>query len=153
EHDEIGALARRRLQGGPAVARDPGAVAGALEVARDDLRDRRLVVNDQHRAPNVIVHGGDCRSDHGRAGLGAVYFTGCSGLGGRQLPTSQNALAPDGSDVGDDESSVRLPPFTRKALTSAVPLSTTYSVRPSGLSRASNGDSPLAVGFLNGVLP
>lgn len=45
--------------------------------------------------------------------------------------------APAGTGIGDDDSSVRLPPSTAKALTACAPVSTTQSVWPLGASRAS----------------
>ena len=53
EHDEIGALLARSVERRGAVGGDARRVAGALQVARDDLGDRRLVVDDQHRAAGV----------------------------------------------------------------------------------------------------
>ena len=58
-----------------------------------------------------------------------------------------NGLAPDGIAVGDDASSVRLPPSTANAPI-ASPSSTRNSVEPSGDSRASNAPAPV-----NEVLP
>ena len=58
EHDQIGTLVGHQLQRLRAVAGDPGPVPGPLQVARDDLGDRRLVVDDQHRAAGVILHDG-----------------------------------------------------------------------------------------------
>ena len=55
EHDEVGpALAGQRERRGPSRG-DARLVAGALEVAGDDLGDRRLVVDDQHRPAPVAV--------------------------------------------------------------------------------------------------
>src|SRR6266851_2773514 len=64
------------------------------------------------------------------------------------MPT---ACAPDGSAVGDEASSARLPPLTANALTLAAPESTTQSLSPLGPRRASSGPRP--EGDLNGVLP
>jgi len=48
-----------------------------------------------------------------------------------------NGAEPAGVAVGDDDSSVRLEPFTENALIACAPLSTTQRVCPSGASRAS----------------
>jgi hypothetical protein len=62
-----------------------------------------------------------------------------------------NGWTPAGSVVGDEASSVRLPPSTAKALTFPAPVSTTQSLSPLGPRRASSGPRP--VGELNDVLP
>src|ERR1019366_6931044 len=67
-----------------------------------------------------------------------------------QLTTMPNGVAPAGSELGEDANSVISPPSTVKPLTASDLLSTTHSVAPSGLRRASNGES---VPVLNGVLP
>ena len=53
EHDQVGRLAGRGLDRGPAVVHDRDAVALADEVALDDLGHDRLVVDDQ----DALVHG------------------------------------------------------------------------------------------------
>ena len=58
EHDEVGPLLAGELDRARAVAGDARVVARALEVARDDLGDRRLVVDDEHGAAGG--HAGDC---------------------------------------------------------------------------------------------
>src|SRR3984957_18515708 len=60
-------------------------------------------------------------------------------------------VAPAGSGVGEPGISVRFPPFTAKAPTAPMRLSSTYSVRPSGLRRASTAPTPPVA--LTGVLP
>src|SRR5713101_7444880 len=62
-----------------------------------------------------------------------------------------NGCAADGSAVGDDAISARLPPLTANALTFAAPESTTQSLSPLGPRRASSGPRPAVE--LNGVLP
>src|ERR1700722_5871626 len=61
-------------------------------------------------------------------------------------------VAPAGSAVGEDGSSVSAPPRTANVDTWSLPESTTDSVRPSGLSRGSTGASPVGLP-LNGVEP
>jgi hypothetical protein len=53
EHDEVRPAAREGVERRVAVRDDLGVVAGALEVARDDLADRRLVVDHQDRGVGV----------------------------------------------------------------------------------------------------
>jgi hypothetical protein len=48
-----------------------------------------------------------------------------------------DGAAPAGPDVGNDASSVSMPPFTENALIALAPESTTQSVEPSGESRTS----------------
>ncbi len=71
EHDKVRrALGAERERVG-AVAGDTCAVAGALEVARHDLADGGLVVDDQHRRARLGLCGGWHRySDHGTAARG-----------------------------------------------------------------------------------
>jgi hypothetical protein len=67
EDDEVGALGvgdPHRLQ---PVGGGRRRVAGALQVAGDDLADRRLFVDDEHGAPTIeVCHGLHCPSgkDH-----------------------------------------------------------------------------------------
>lgn len=51
-------------------------------------------------------------------------------------------VAPVGSDVGEPGSSARFPPLTAKEPTAPILLSSTNSVRPSGLRRASTAPTP-----------
>src|SRR6202051_2522277 len=60
-------------------------------------------------------------------------------------------VAPAGSGVGEPGSSVRFPPFTAKAPTAPIRLSSTNRVWPSGLRRASTAPTPPVA--LTGVLP
>jgi hypothetical protein len=59
EHDEVGPPLAGHLERPLAVAGDEGGVSAALEVARDDVRDRALVVDDEHRGPDMAVRGQD----------------------------------------------------------------------------------------------
>ena len=54
-------------------------------------------------------------------------------------------VAPAGSEVGELVSSVRSPPLTANAPTLPALLSSTYSVAPSGLRRASTAPTPTEV--------
>ena len=56
EHDEVGVPGRRARQRGVPVAGDPRLVARALEIARDDLGDRGLVVDDEDAAAAGVAH-------------------------------------------------------------------------------------------------
>src|SRR5579884_306473 len=67
-----------------------------------------------------------------------------------QLTTMPNGEAPAGSPVGEDANSLRRAPSTASPVTKPL-LSTTHSDRPSGLRRASKGESPLAA--RSAVLP
>ena len=58
EHDEVGSLLAGATQRARTVARDPGGVSGALEVAGNDVGDGRLVVYDQDGA--AAAHDPDC---------------------------------------------------------------------------------------------
>jgi hypothetical protein len=56
EHDEVRVPVGGVRERGVAVGRDPRLVAGALEVAGDDLGDRRLVVDDEHAPAALVAH-------------------------------------------------------------------------------------------------
>ena len=58
EHDEVGPPLARELDRPRPVPGDARVVARAREIARDDLGDRRLVVDDEHGAAGG--HAGDC---------------------------------------------------------------------------------------------
>jgi hypothetical protein len=62
EHDQVRTLGRGGVQRLASVGGHPGRVAGAIQVAGDNLGDRRLVVDDEHRAPDMSFHEPDCRS-------------------------------------------------------------------------------------------
>src|SRR4051794_18803229 len=56
EHDEVGMPGRGAGERGVAVACGARVVVGALEVARDDLGDRRLVVDDENPPATPAGH-------------------------------------------------------------------------------------------------
>src|SRR5919204_1521722 len=77
----------------------------------------------------------DDADDKSALGHQSVLPSGCLEL----VTTIPAAVAPAGSEVGEEDSSARLPPETANPLTVADPVSRTHSVPPSGASRASNG--------------
>jgi hypothetical protein len=56
EHDEVWVPGRDAGEGGVPVAGDARVVVRALEVARHDLRDRRLIVDDEHPSARLAGH-------------------------------------------------------------------------------------------------
>ena len=79
EHDEVGTLHRRGGDRAGPIAGHAGSVPGAFQIARHDLRDRRLVVDDQYRPASMRFHADDCRSDEALFRPTATTFTPCSG--------------------------------------------------------------------------
>ena len=78
EHDEIRAMCGSGVDRRVAVSRDVRLIAGPLEIARHDLGDRRLVVDDENGAPYVAVHGVIVAAATRRERDFSDEFTSCS---------------------------------------------------------------------------
>jgi hypothetical protein len=60
EHDQVGVTLFGDPQRLRAVGGAEGLVAGALQVATNDLDDGRLVIDDEHGSMRRLGHGLDC---------------------------------------------------------------------------------------------